>query len=183
MIDDEEHEPLTDTREALIDGRPPLVYTHCRLRVTTGPDAGQSVETAKDLIRVGTAADNDLVLRDPAVSRAHFELRRKKGDYSLVDVGSTNGTYIGPIEVKEVRLRKATEIGLGDTTLVFEPMSTEVPFEPSRKRTCGDMVGDSVQLRELFFIIERVAPTDLAVLVTGATGTGKDLVAKAVHAL
>lgn len=178
-----EKEPLTDTREALIDGRPPLVYTHCRIRVTAGPDAGKQIETEKDLVRVGTSGDNDLVLEDPTVSRAHFELRRKKGDFTLVDPGSKNGTFVGSLQVKEATIRRATEITIGSSTLMFEPRSTEVKLEISGRRSCGDMVGDSVAMRELFFIIERVAPTELAVMVTGATGTGKELVARAVHQL
>ena len=88
-----EKEPLTDTRAALVDGRPPIVYTHCRLRVIGGPAKGLDVETEKDLIRIGGAPDADLVLTaDSAVSRAHFELRRRKGEYVIVDTNSTNGT-------------------------------------------------------------------------------------------
>jgi transcriptional regulator with GAF, ATPase, and Fis domain len=43
------------------------------------------------------------------------------------------------------------------------------------------MVGDSTAIREVFSIIERVAPTDLTVLITGETGTGKELACRAVH--
>src|SRR5947209_2034753 len=131
-----EKEPFTDTKQALVDGRPPLVYSHCRLRVTAGPDAGKQIDTEKDLIRVGTGAECDLVLRDTSVSRAHFEFRRKKGEYTIVDTGSTNGTWVGSIQIKEATLRKTGEISLGDTTLLFEPISTEVKLEPSGAKSC-----------------------------------------------
>lgn len=43
------------------------------------------------------------------------------------------------------------------------------------------LIGESVAMKKLFSIIERVAPTDSSVLITGATGTGKELVAQAIH--
>jgi pSer/pThr/pTyr-binding forkhead associated (FHA) protein len=136
-----EKEPLTDTKPALVDGRPPLVYTHCRLRVIAGPDAGRQIESEKDLIRIGTAPDNDLVLRDTSVSRSHFEFRRKKGEYAIVDAGSRNGTWVGSLQVKEATMRKSGEITVGDTTIHFEPMSTELKLEPSGATSCDEMVG------------------------------------------
>jgi len=181
LTDRTSNEPYTATREALIDGRPPIVYTHCRLTVTAGPDAGRRLETEKDVIRVGSNPDNDLVLQDEAVSRSHFELRKTGGEFTLVDTGSSNGTYVGAMRIKEATLRAASELSIGDSTLMFEPMSTEGEFEASAQNRLGEMVGDSLEMREIYTVIERVAPTELVILVTGETGTGKELVARAVH--
>jgi len=43
------------------------------------------------------------------------------------------------------------------------------------------LIGQSPVMRKLFSVIERVAPTDASVLITGATGTGKELAARAIH--
>ena len=54
-------------------------------------------------------------------------------------------------------------------------------------RTSGSktptLIGQSPVMRKLFSVIERVAPTDASVLITGATGTGKELAARAIHEL
>ena len=157
------------------------MYTHCRLAVIAGPNAGSKVETEKDLIRVGANPDNDLVVNDAAVSRAHFELHKKEGEYNLIDPGSSNGTFVGSLQVRDAMLRSTTEIEIGDSTLRFEPMSTEIEVQPSTSKRCGEMVGDTLPMREIYTIIERIAGTELAVLVMGETGTGKELVARAIH--
>jgi len=174
-------EPLTHTRPAL-DGRLSLSYSHCRLTITSGPDAGRRLETEKDVIRIGMFPDNDLIVKDPAVSRYHAELQKKQGQYHLIDLGSTNGTYAGSLKVKDATLASRTEMMIGDSTILFEPMSTEVVLEPSGVKRLGDMVGDSVTMREIFTVVERVAPTDLAILIAGETGTGKEIAARAIQA-
>jgi DNA-binding NtrC family response regulator len=58
---------------------------------------------------------------------------------------------------------------------------------PETHRTSGSktptLIGQSPVMRKLFSVIERVAPTDASVLITGATGTGKELAARAIHDL
>src|SRR6185295_5705695 len=47
----------------------------------------------------------------------------------------------------------------------------------------GEMVGKSSAMREIFGLVERIAPTDATVLIEGETGTGKDLIARTLHQL
>jgi transcriptional regulator with GAF, ATPase, and Fis domain len=52
---------------------------------------------------------------------------------------------------------------------------------PSQARRFGELVGESLAMREVFAVLERVAAGDATLLVEGETGTGKELVARAVH--
>jgi DNA-binding NtrC family response regulator len=56
---------------------------------------------------------------------------------------------------------------------------------PARLPVLGDgnVVGNSEALRKVFFLAERVAPTDSAVMITGETGVGKEMVARSIHRL
>lgn len=59
-------------------------------------------------------------------------------------------------------------------------LQPEAP-EPASSHRSPTLVGQSPVMRKLFSVIERVAPTDASVLITGATGTGKELAARAIH--
>jgi pSer/pThr/pTyr-binding forkhead associated (FHA) protein len=69
---------------------------------------------------VGRSADCDLVLADPTVSKHHLELRAQGTDVVLVDLGSTNGTRVKDLRVRERILTDGDEIRLGATVLRFE---------------------------------------------------------------
>ncbi len=181
MSDTSREDQFTKTREAKLGERRALIYKRCRISITAGPDQGRTLDTEKDVIRIGSVDDNDLIVRDPAVSRYHLEVHKKAGEYIIVDQGSTNGTFVGSLRVKEATIRHRGEISIGDSSLLFEPIDTEVVVEPAGAERCDEMVGRSVPMREIYTVIERVAPTELTILVTGETGTGKELVARALH--
>ena len=164
------------------DGRP-LAFSSCEISVIAGPDLGRSIVTEKRVIRIGADDDNDLVLTDEAVSRHHLEVCTKDGSYVVADLGSTNGTFAGALQVVQATLRGSTELRVGNDILRFTPRDHRERVAPSLSRRCGDLWGSSPAMRAVFGLIERVAPTELPVLVSGETGTGKQLVAEAVHQL
>src|SRR5258707_3985433 len=59
--------------------------------------------------------------------------------------------------------------------------SVALPEEIDKGSMCDEIVGSSGALQKVLFLVSKVAPTDVTVLITGETGTGKELVARAIH--
>ena len=69
---------------------------------------------------IGRSSDCDIVVGDPNVSRRHAEVRRVGRGFSLVDLGSTNGTEVNGQRVTETSLMNGDVIGVGTTRITFE---------------------------------------------------------------
>ncbi len=166
------------------EGGPPTVnLRRCKLVVLSGPERGSEHVISSDVIRVGKATENDLVVTDDTVSRVHFEIVRDAKGYLLRDLKSTNGTFLDGAEIKEAYIRAGSVISAGAAELKFTPFEERIEILPSEKEQLGPMIGRSTQMREIFGLIERIAPTDATVLIEGETGTGKDLIARTLHQL
>ena len=155
----------------------------CKLVVIKGAQRGTEFVVAGDTFKVGKAPENDLVLADETVSRVHFEIARDAKGYLVRDLKSTNGTFLDGAEVKEAYLRAGSVIGLGACELKFTPFEERIEILPSEKEQLGEMVGKSPAMREIFGLVEKIAPTDATVLIEGETGTGKDMIARTLHQL
>jgi len=150
--------------------------------VIEGDDAGRSVTADSERLAVGTAQGNDLVLRDPTVSRYHVELERTPEGVLVVDQGSTNGVYCGAVRVERAVVPAGTTLKLGRCSLRIgagEPAQVELY---GRDRL-GDLRGQGESMRRLMRQIERVAKTETSTLIVGESGTGKELIAQLLHDL
>ncbi|MBW2733434.1 MAG: sigma 54-interacting transcriptional regulator [Deltaproteobacteria bacterium] len=163
------------------EGEGLLRYKVARLYVSQAD--GKSFEVTVDLphVRIGSAPNNDVSIFDSSVSRFHCELRYTDEGFLLRDLGSTNGTVVGGLRVKEALLQEEVVIQLGRSSVRFEPQTEEKRVDASNDVKFGQLVGRSQSMREIFGILEKVAATDLTATIQGETGTGKDLVACALH--
>jgi DNA-binding NtrC family response regulator len=153
----------------------------CQLVVVDGPDRGRACRLGEAEVAVGTAAACDLVLSDDRVSARHFAVRSDASRFTVRDLGSTNGTWYEGSRVSDVTVPAGTTLLVGRTALRIEPEAQPLDLPPSQARRFGELVGASLAIREVFAVLERVAGSDATVLVEGETGTGKELVARALH--
>lgn len=69
-----------------------------------------------DIITIGRSTETDIVLRDPLVSHQHSRIIKKLDEWFIMDMNSTNGTFVGRDRVTEpVRLKNGLKIKIGDT--------------------------------------------------------------------
>ncbi|MFB0929175.1 MAG: FHA domain-containing protein [Bifidobacterium adolescentis] len=108
--------PLTkedlNTTMRLADGTAPL-------RSTRGAVAGSRYLLDEDEITVVRDPSSDILLDDSTVSRTHAVFRRINGNYSVIDAGSLNGTYVNRQRVDSQELKNGDEIILGKFRLVY----------------------------------------------------------------
>ena len=182
----EEDKPSSEydevTKVTYLDGKPKEIFIRKgKLEVLEGPDKGKALSIDRNVIRVGSKENNDLALTDGTVSRHHFEIEQLKNGYLLRDLESTNGTYVEGLKVREVFLKPNSTIQVGDTVIRFYSADEKVKITPSKEEKFGEMVGRSGKMREIFGLLEKISPTDVTCVIMGETGTGKELVAKAIH--
>ena len=156
-------------------------YSKVRVAVVRGPDAGAWLDVAGQPVRIGTADDNDLVLTDDSVSRHHCELEPVAGGMRVRDAGSTNGVFAAGVRVYDALVPFDARLRAGDNEIALAPSGETVEREQTTADRFGDLLGCSPRMRELFADLERIAATDVTLLVEGETGTGKDLAAESVH--
>jgi len=90
--------------------------------VRGGALKGQRLSVKTPVVNIGRADYNDLVIPDESVSTAHAKLQRREGVWVLVDLDSTNGTFIDGDQIKgDAPLAPGATVRFGDIALVFEP--------------------------------------------------------------
>jgi transcriptional regulator with GAF, ATPase, and Fis domain len=152
-----------------------------RVAILAGPDAGKVLALAGPRARIGSGTGCELLLDDPTVSRHHLTLRVEEGGLRVVDERSRNGTVLDGVRVLDAFARPDSTIVLGSVTLQLRLVDETVELPLSSRDRFGGLMGRSVAMRRLYSVLERIAPTDNTVLIEGETGTGKELVAEAIH--
>jgi transcriptional regulator with GAF, ATPase, and Fis domain len=160
-----------------------LLVRQFAVSVVDGADRGTRVVSASEELSIGTAEGNDLRLGDHAVSRHHCTLRAVERGLQLVDLGSRNGTFIGDVEITSCYVKSGVQIRIGQTTVAVHVLDTDLEQPIASEERLGPLLGASAAMRRLYPLVEQCAKSNATVLVVGETGTGKELIAEAIHEL
>lgn len=155
----------------------------CQLIVIEGPDMGRALDViVGEEVLVGTGDGCDLVLSDERISREHLALTLQEiGGVQVRDLESLNGTIYQGSRLTQATLPIGATLKLGHSFLRLQPGPMHLDLAPSQQRKFGELVAESLSMRELFAVLELAAPTSSTILIEGETGTGKELCARAIH--
>ncbi|MBI3983454.1 MAG: FHA domain-containing protein [Gemmatimonadetes bacterium] len=93
----------------------------------SGPNKGQRIPIRVPIVNVGRADYNDVVLVDDSVSTTHAKIQRREGVWVLVDLESTNGSFVDGERVEgETPLAPGALLRFGDVQAMFEPTDDTV---------------------------------------------------------
>lgn len=127
----------------------------------------------REVVRIGRASDNDLVLDDLSVSRYHAELRRGMAGLELVDLGSHNGTYVRGQRITRTMVMDGDIVGVGGATLrVRGDQLEEYDQHGSSWLWARDIVAKRGKSEILKGVSLAFEPASLVAIV-GPTGAGK----------
>ncbi|MDG2304870.1 MAG: sigma 54-interacting transcriptional regulator [Candidatus Binatia bacterium] len=171
-----------------------------RLFLTT-PEGDTRIVPLGDLTRIGRAANSDLVIEDSSVSRRHALIQlQDDGGHILTDLGSANGTTVNDELISlPVVLRDGDSVGIAGYQIVFsgerpgdaDGQSGDTLFNTEdstvneerghRRHHRVQIVGGGPGMLEVLGQVRQAASSSIPVLITGETGTGKELVARSIH--
>lgn len=152
------------------------------LAVVEGPDTGLviTLDASGPRALLGQSPVCSLRLTDPEVSRRHASLAVTATHLVLIELGSTNGTTVNGVNVKEASLHGGEAIRVGRTVIKVQ---REAPrfVELALASSFGRVAGESSAMKKLYPVLVSLAANDQPVLLEGEAGTGKERVAEELH--
>jgi DNA-binding NtrC family response regulator len=187
VSDDFDHDDLVEASTVLhprLDVSPTPDRTFV-LEVIEGPNRGTVFRIdplGAPTSLVGQGPLCALRLSDPAVSRRHASIEPVGPRLRIRDLESKNGTRVDGLAIAEVYLVGGEIVRLGDSAFrvrleagaIGPPLPTATDFE--------NVIGASTEMRRLYPMCEKLASSNLSIILEGETGTGKEALAEAIHA-
>ncbi len=172
---------ISPTKISYLEGKPTTIHLRkCRI-VTQQKTNRKEWIFEHGLITIGSLDDNNLVIKDDTVSRYHAQIIQTEDAYIIRDLDSTNGSWVNQVRIKEAYLAPGCLLRFGESEFIFQPLDEEVAVIPSNDEKFGDIIGGNVKMREIYGILEKIAPTNATVVIEGETGTGKEVIAHTLH--
>jgi two-component system, NtrC family, response regulator GlrR len=170
-----------ETETAAAGGGNALAVRRFSLRRLPAPDPAARFLSGGPRTVIGSHPNADLVIDDATVSRFHCELEVSGASVVVRDLASKNGTRVNGLRVATAFLEGPATLSLGHSDLAFEPGESYIEVPLSASERFGELIGGSPAMRAAFAQLEKGADSDLTILLTGETGTGKELAARGIH--
>ncbi|HET6980979.1 MAG TPA: sigma 54-interacting transcriptional regulator [Myxococcaceae bacterium] len=179
---DEPPEPVTKTASVVAGSLVPPVVQRFRLRGLNGELEGKFFDSSSDRLQIGSHPLNEVEVHDRTVSRFHCEVFiDREGRAWVKDLGSRNGTRVNGVRIREAELQEGMVLRIGQLELIFTPLAERNELPVAALSSFGTLVGSSMALRSAFAILQKAAGSDVTVLLTGESGTGKSEAAELIH--
>jgi len=169
---------MADKRRAPTDALPaesPVEITAARLVWQDGDDERATALSGKPVL-IGKSAKASISLDDPHVSHEHARVTLTTEGVLVEDLDSRNGTVVNDVPVTSLVLHQGAVITVGKTELLLE-VGTAIESIGS----FHGVIGGSAAMTKLFATLEKLVRSEVSVMLTGETGTGKDVLARAMH--
>jgi transcriptional regulator with PAS, ATPase and Fis domain len=150
----------------------------CLIGLTCEP---AQIELDRERLVLGRGPESDIQLGGSEASRKHAELVRIGPLYVIRDLGSRNGTFVEGKQVREAPLALHSVVRMGDFVGVVAASSPERAARRKLQEHAPSLWGGSA-LQVALAPARATSTTSLPIVIEGETGTGKELVARAVHA-
>jgi pSer/pThr/pTyr-binding forkhead associated (FHA) protein len=139
------------------------------LQVVKGLEKDKEIPLERDELTLGRGQDVDLYLEDSGASREHARIKQENGHFTLIDLESSNGTYLNGIMITGPEtLSSGDLITVGDTVMEFQlSVEESLEKESSRLAPVMDQVvsGDSINVKGSLSKILLIGGAAIAILV------------------
>jgi len=152
--------------------------------VIEGPDEGMAFTidgAGPGRTLAGTSTACEIRFTDPSVSRRHAAFDIQGADLRVTDLGSKNGTMVNGVRVFDGLLSGGEHVKLGSSICRVERLPGTYAGRITLRRFFGRVIGESERMRRLYPFCERLARTDVSIVIEGETGTGKEVLAESIH--
>lgn len=131
---------------------------------------------------LGAGASADIVVQNDTVSRAHVELSLAPEGVVVRDLGSRNGTFYLGQRLEKMVLGLGSRIRIGAVEIAIDADTEGLSREPELAGAgYRGLLGVSPQMKRLCAVLHRLEGSLVSVLVEGESGSGKELLARAIH--
>lgn len=128
----------------------------------------------KNLLTIGRDSNSTIHIDDPFISTRHAKIEYRNNGFTILDLRSSNGTYLNGTKVFEAELSDQDRIQIGNIELIFS-------FKKSNEEEHSYLTSKNPRWNNELQKFPLIARSPLPVIINGPSGTGKEVLAQMLH--